>query len=294
LPTRVLEISGSVESPSVRLIETEGRKAPYCALSHCWGKILLLTTTRANIGKHLSDIPFHTLPVTFRDAIILSQGIGIPYLWIDSLCIIQDDTQDWEHEAALMGNLYENATLVIAAAGSENSTKGLFVSARPKSDPLELPFSTAATREESFLTSIAPSAEDRPGEHSPLSTRAWVLQEWYLARRLVFFMPGGISWRCREIGLNERGVPRDLSLYSLEQRGDPSWLLILQEYSRRRLTKKSDRLVALQGVVSFVQRSRKATFHSGIWSDRIMEQLLWIVVERYEQGVLDLPSWSWA
>jgi hypothetical protein len=289
LPTRVLEISGSHEKPLVRLVETNGQRADYCALSHCWGQIELITTTCDNFQKHLRNIPFDTLPKTFRDAVYLAQGIAIPYLWIDSLCIIQDNAKDWAREAKLMGGLYEKATLVIAAAGAEDSAGGLFFPTRPPERIIAVPYLPANLPRGTFSIAITSRLAANPYGHScPLRNRAWSFQEWYLARRIVFFMPGGLTWNCRQIGLSERGSS---VIYS---GGNVRWILILEEYCRRRLTKKSDRLIAIQGIIDLLQRGRKSLFHSGVCADHIMEQLLWRVGEKFERGVLDMPSWSWA
>jgi hypothetical protein len=290
LPTRVLEISGSHEKPSVRIVETIGQRADYCALSHCWGQKQPIRTTSDNFHKHLTDVPFESLPKTFRDAVYLAQGINIPYLWIDSLCIIQDNVVDWAREAKLMGGLYHDATLVIAAAGAEDSTRGLFVAKRPS---IAVPYRPAEFPDATFLiTIISDRAAADPYWHvAPLRNRAWAYQEWFLAQRIEYFMPGGLTWNCPYTHCSDRGSP-------IAQRSKTrwDWSQILQEYCQRRLTKSSDRLVAIQGIVDKLSREENSAsmYHFGVWSLSIMEQLLWRVGEKFERGVLDVPSWSWA
>ena len=78
----------------------------YAALSHCWGKVRPLTTTSTNLNQHLISIPLSSMPEMFQDAVIASRELGIRYLWIDSLCIIQDSVEDWELECSKMGRVY--------------------------------------------------------------------------------------------------------------------------------------------------------------------------------------------
>ena len=108
MPIRVLALVGDNTQPLIRLIETKGRQGRYLALSHCWGEAgkLPLRTTSENYQKHQSSIPFNNLPKTFQDTIKFAQGMGIRYVWIDSLCIIQGDSRDWHSEAAKMGEVY--------------------------------------------------------------------------------------------------------------------------------------------------------------------------------------------
>lgn len=203
LPTRILEVDGDFNVPSVRLIETQGRKGRYCALSHCWGSTSshsLFTTTRKNIGTHLLGISLEKLPSTFRDAVILTRNLGIKYLWIDSLCIIQDDDDDWKRESAVMGLLYQNTSLVIAAAGSKDSAGGLFITKRPKPLTTQLPFLVDGNQQGVFNATVSPNDKIIPNE-GILRKRAWAFQEWCLARRIVFFMPGGIT--CKPNSWNE-------------------------------------------------------------------------------------------
>ena len=122
LPTRVLNVS---DSQSIRLCETAERPGAYIALSHCWGlpnKTFL--TTHETIADMKAGFAIEQAPATFRDAISITRLLGINYLWIDFLCIIQHDTADWAREAARMGSVYANAYLTIAAANARNDNDG--------------------------------------------------------------------------------------------------------------------------------------------------------------------------
>ncbi|KAF0320296.1 het domain-containing protein [Colletotrichum asianum] len=98
----------------------------YVALSHCWGPEQLHPpeTTWSNLRQRQECIDLTTLPSTFRDAVLVTRNLGVQYLWIDSLCIVQDDTADWQTESSKMAGYYSNAYLVISAAQAEDSTQG--------------------------------------------------------------------------------------------------------------------------------------------------------------------------
>ncbi|KAF9544537.1 HET-domain-containing protein [Agrocybe pediades] len=121
LPRRVLDISGG----QIRLIETSPRQREhYVALSHCWGKKPLLETTRETIVDHMRGIPFDRLPKTFQDAITITRCLGLRYIWIDSLCIIQHDKADWEQQSALMADIYGRCYLNIATTRAGGGHEG--------------------------------------------------------------------------------------------------------------------------------------------------------------------------
>lgn len=131
-PARLIDLrpiqSGGLEG--YRLIETNGRdKGSYVCLSHCWGppsKPMPLRTLRSNLSTHLAFIPRKSFPSTFRDAITIATSLGFGYLWIDSLCIIQDSAKDWEAESANMAGIYGGSYLTIAAMSSPDSEGGCF------------------------------------------------------------------------------------------------------------------------------------------------------------------------
>jgi hypothetical protein len=104
---------------------------PYVCLSHCWGTSGHSdVTTTANLESKMLGIPIESLPQTFLDAIIIVQKIGLEYLWVDSLCIIQDDRDDWEKESAKMAGIYQGAFLTIAATASSSNRDGMFFTMR--------------------------------------------------------------------------------------------------------------------------------------------------------------------
>jgi hypothetical protein len=124
LPRRVLCIDGPSQ---VRLHISQGEMAPYACLSHCWGKSpSLLKTTTATLEEFQTRILWDKLPATFQDAIYFTHKLGVKYIWIDSLCIVQDSTEDWRHEGSVMANIYESALVTLAATKAPNSESGCF------------------------------------------------------------------------------------------------------------------------------------------------------------------------
>lgn len=252
-----------------------------------------LRTTSHNLGNHLEGIPFDNLAKTFQDTIMLALGIGIEYVWIDSLCIVQDDREDWHQEATEMGRIYRDAALVIAASGARDSSDGLFIRETPftmTTNPMTRP-SWSCHRP--FNAALLPEREFPEVDHGPLYKRAWALQERYLASRIVMFMPTSVSWQCDGFKGDDMGLCNLVYI-----RGKMPWQWLLFDYSRKELTYKSDRLHAFRGIVNDIQRTRQDEFNHayGIWNGNIFSDLLW----RNEtlpnsEGALDhLPTWSWA
>jgi hypothetical protein len=108
-----------------RLVETStDDKHQYAALSYCWGKSLPFITEQSSLQQHLQEISFEELPRTLPDSIMMARYLEFDYIWIDCLCIVQDDREDWNREAARMANVYSYAALTIAAGGASDCNDG--------------------------------------------------------------------------------------------------------------------------------------------------------------------------
>jgi hypothetical protein len=197
LPTRLLDVGVSATQP--RLIITNERNSDrpssYLALSHCWGKTKMPTLTTSNIQDLRRAISLSGLPPNFRDAIQATRKLGFRYLWIDSLCIIQDSIEDWAAESVTMGKVYQTATLCIAAAASKDADGGLFQCRSLYRCRFNL---GSRTHSESYLAVDSELWTVGVGE-APLNTRAWVLQERFFAPRTVYFGSDQVYWECREM-----------------------------------------------------------------------------------------------
>ncbi|PSN71501.1 HET-domain-containing protein [Corynespora cassiicola Philippines] len=219
LPRRVL-ILPPIEGESVRLIETFGVAASYVALSYCWGSPgKHLRTTSQSLHQHLAGISWDQFPRMFQDIIQLCRALGTNYLWIDSLCIIQDDPKDWESESAKMASVYANAQLTIAAAANANPHDSLFagrwttINRFSNADEHHVPTGSYTFQQDGKTLRVRPVLRlahsrffnvnnhliGRSDFDAPLMTRAWAFQERLLAPRTLHFHAEELVWECREI-----------------------------------------------------------------------------------------------
>ncbi|KAK4173055.1 heterokaryon incompatibility protein-domain-containing protein [Triangularia setosa] len=244
IPTRLLEIvPGSTKTylrektSSGMDIKSEDNR--YVALSHCWGVggSPFITTQKTLPHRVREGIDISELPQTFRDAVILVAGLGLRYLWIDSLCILQDDSQDWANEAAQMADIYRHAHMVINAANSSGDTLG-FLNKREAPDMVRLPSfvplpvsscpttttTTTTTSSLCLCLQLLPHSNQwfSFGEgldhlhKEPLSTRAWCLQERYLPVRALQYGTRQTYWECQSMRASEDGY---LCLLGTEEQG---------------------------------------------------------------------------
>ncbi len=196
-PTRLLYIGSSRTVDRVRLVEPRSAIKCYAALSRCWGNFKPLCTTKETFEKHKKFFPLTELPRTFQGAVIVAKNLDIEYLWIDSLCIIQDCSEDWERECSRMAGVYSGALVTIAASDAEDSSKGFFHDYSTKFDSCEFPY-WRDIEDGMIMTSMTylpPNMENLAVEPpSRLSTRGWVLQERLLSQRVLSFGSNRLQW----------------------------------------------------------------------------------------------------
>jgi len=201
LPTRVLAV-GSLEAPDLRLHcprkDKEGKwpMGKYIALSHCWGEKLPLRTTKDKLEDYKQHIESSELPQTFLDAVTVAREIDVQYLWIDSLCIIQDDSGDWEKESQKMEQVFSSAYCTISATSAKNSHEGFLPFPVKEAvrilDGEKSQFAVyACIADKSFKQAV--------DEDGLLNTRGWVLQERALSRRTIHFTGPQIFWECGSV-----------------------------------------------------------------------------------------------
>ncbi|PMD42866.1 HET-domain-containing protein [Hyaloscypha variabilis F] len=128
LPTRVLDL-GDRHDTRLSLRRSTGEHGQWLTLSHCWGSSNTAITTTSNFKARCNEIQIANLPATFRDAVKITRELGYRYLWIDSLCIIQDSVSDWQMESVKMAEIYANAVLNISTDASGGADEGIFESA---------------------------------------------------------------------------------------------------------------------------------------------------------------------
>ena len=195
-PSRLLEITDPHDGEyNVRLVCCQDCSVirPYTALSYTWGTGPNgpCRTTKNNFNEHMRGIAWDKLTKTIQNAICVTHALGLKLLWVDSLCIIQDDQMDWENEAAKMSDVFAGSVLTIAAAAAIDSCGGLKFNsiAPPIYDPPGNGYSGTLIRWE-----VAGFGEL---EMSPLHSRGWVIQELSLSRRRLYFAEDQIFWHCR-------------------------------------------------------------------------------------------------
>lgn len=278
---------GGIRSDCVRLCEKEGEKAEYIALSHCWGISQPFTTTKVTKPLLEQSVEKARLPQTFQDACWLARHFGIRYLWVDSLCIIQDDQRDWEIQSARMASIYRDAFMTIAASRAESDAAG-FLGLREPACALS-GYSEAHGQKVPIY--LSPTQLDARPElagtlpYEPLSQRGWAVQEWYLSRRVLYHGSQQMYWACGETGYAEDHS--DTKSYQFRSDGNycrsraqhlilhGKWINILEIYSSCRLTRYTDRLPVISGIASQYQRLTGDQYLAGLWYSHLPGSLLW-------------------
>lgn len=292
LPTLVLDVGPDADGATVRVVETKGKRDRYVALSHCWGPPTKkpLCTTKDTFVQHLAGIPVSSLPKTFRDAVAITKLLNIRYLWIDSLCIVQDDKISWASEAPRMGRLYSKAYLVIAASGARDPSEGCFVPRAASNASVRIPYRISGIQDGSILLTVRNRGLREPASE-PLGKRAWGLQEWVLAHRLIHFTSSGLMRSCQRLSKN--AMREDGTVVRCNEVN--GWDNIIESYTIRDLTYLSDKLAAIEGISNEMQASRNDRYVNGVWTGELPHHIFWIGrTTRRPNELRCLPTWSWA
>ena len=209
MPTRVIDVGPADGSLQPRLHPTGAEVGQWTTLSHCWGKTVTIKLTSDTFEERLRGIPMAEMPRNFRDAIVVTRMLEIRYLWIDSLCIIQDSSEDWLQESAKMGEIYKNSLITIAATNAHESAAG-FLSNRSA----EVACHIRMDRDLMIPVYVRPKIEWYGSAEivGPLSRRGWVLQERLLPLRILHFGGQQTMWQCRTKSLAEGFCDTDHAL----------------------------------------------------------------------------------
>lgn len=192
LPTRVIDVWEEIPV----LVNSCGKHAPYILLSHCWGDEQPITTTQATLAERSKGIPMDTFPRTFQDAIKITRTLGIQYLWIDSLCIVQDLEEDWISESGNMMDYYRHGYLTISALYSPNSRHGI-LNLRENLPSFQLSLSANL-----YIRPKLPNYSE-VFRNAPLNNRAWALQERLLSTRILHYSDEEMFWECQTCSARE-------------------------------------------------------------------------------------------
>ncbi|KAF5875518.1 putative chlorogenic acid esterase precursor protein [Botrytis fragariae] len=251
-----------------------------------------------NRGSFLSELKMKELPKTFCDAIELCMELNIVYIWIDSLCIIQDDEEDWMRESVTMADIYGRCFLNIAASSAIDGSQGCFFSRR---DSPRCRISLRFGGDIHALYHCTPITKHPLDSHRvcPLESRGWTLQERLLSPRTVHFTREEVFWECHTKFVSESSPfcsieTESLRKYKLSIR---SWNKIVRNYSGRHLTYAKDRLIALAGLAEEIKQETKSEYFAGMWYNNLLAQLCWSVVghDVYQRiSPQRAPTWSWA
>jgi len=359
LPGRLIDV-GSVSGGNARLVDTwaipktggSSADVRYLTLSHRWGVGKPLSLVAANQDELGQEINPHHLSRTFRDAIHVTRQIGLRYLWIDSLCILQDSKEDWERESAIMGEIYSNSQCNIVAMAPED---GLFFDRSPyliRSTPVSVQWMGEPAKD--FVLIMKSCIRLDNAAQVPIFRRGWILQEQLLSPRALLFTKEQVFWECCHLeaseahphgmppsdrrrlgyypeqdgfGLSRLGLKRFISTGRSADMGNRSnlsrklgeirsrsyqkgmgdrderwyiWREIVEDFTGRDLTVKSDRLVALSGIASALSTrfGSAAQYIYGLWiwrsSDLVLAELMWHVYSgRARRPLGRAPTWSW-
>ncbi|KAF2136559.1 uncharacterized protein K452DRAFT_258887, partial [Aplosporella prunicola CBS 121167] len=260
MPARLIDVLPT----HPQLVETHQRHLKYAALSYCWGipsgSNPHLKMLSSNYEKHQCGIPIDKMPKTLSDAVSVTRALGFQYLWIDALCIIQDNKADWEQEAVNMGQVYRGAAVTIVAAAATTSNEG-------------------------FLS---------------WNSRAWTFQEQHLSTRALYFGTHVTHFQCqREMDpMRIRSDQRLQSIYDawfdMVQDYSARVLTVASDKIPAVSSMANGVMDALRA------SGCEDELHAGLWKGDIVRGLLWkgkydvIDTESLSRpAVYRAPSWSW-
>ncbi|EIW58245.1 HET-domain-containing protein, partial [Trametes versicolor FP-101664 SS1] len=289
----------------------------YLALSYVWGEPQPHQTTSSNVSVYMDGMDASHLPQTLRDAIRVTHALGFQYLWVDSLCIIQDEDKDRVHEIRWMHLVYRYAHLTIIAASAGKVSDG-FLQDRLAEDVVQitLPFLLHAS-----FSHLIQQPSECSYDSDPIHERGWCLQEFYLSPRTLIFSGRTLQFRCqndtRNIGDSFYNTIADVQLPDILLHPTPphaeygssewsevhgGWSQIVAMYTKRAISQPSDKLVACGALAEACHRVLRVDYLAGLWRDTLLHDLLWYVAARLQSRVVSwrrpaeyrAPSWSWA
>lgn len=307
LPSRLIYV-GDLIRPCLRLVETARRPGAarlpshteYIALSHCWGGAIACRLLTTNYASYINDIDKRTLPANFQDAISLTRNLGLVFIWIDSLCIIQDSPSDWVHESPMMGKVFASAYCVVAATASANSAGGCFRTRDPKSTDANSRLLMSLSQLRCYVTSSNPSVRSlfhTRVDPAPLNKRAWAFQERLLSRRMVHFCEDAVLFECNTIQaseFNRAGIRYEKEHYTVRYGKVVPWietkLLQLSGIGGdHELDDGTRARRGIRGALDVLQALGRTTEHT--FTERIEFCKRWFdIVSAYSEGALTRPT----
>ncbi|RMZ82926.1 hypothetical protein DV737_g1837, partial [Chaetothyriales sp. CBS 132003] len=302
-PTRLVYVGSEDSTDLPRLVDGQEclNNGGHLALSYCWGMMpkdapWKLTTT--TIQAFATEIPLVILPQTLYDAIIWTRKLGERYIWIDSMCILQDSSEDWQREASRMASIYGSATMTLVAASSS-----VYGGMSDRRNPLRNSVASLYLQDGSSNATIylLPNGQHRNAPlPPPTDSRGWCYQEDILSSRLVRMTQQDVLWQCVGDGSNPATRAQGLAqlIKHPPHRWYTLWYHLIERYSNKSLTYPKDRLIAFYGIACM---KIGHTYLAGFLKADPWASLLWCRDEnqirrrpgrRYDEYVA--PTWSWA
>jgi hypothetical protein len=340
MPKRLLDI-GIVDDSStkdvtrlpIKLVETDQniQPEPYVALSHRWGAPgSTIITETSTLQNHKTNIAFEDLGTVYQDTIHILWRLRIRYVWIDSLCIVQDSLEDWREQSQLMADIYHRAYFTLARQCDDDHPESVRSLSSPIHQLTDAPSSTPIFAqlaiphfwEEGVTWTWDGFHRSSAMNHFPLFSRGWIYQERLLSRRTLHVSNRELSWICCETSacqcrtsysiyrqdLNEETYTRWLQ--GVKEQGSENinpevvmkiWHSMVDEYTHLSLTQSTDRLTAIQGCASQIQRVTGYHYMKGLWKETFIHDMLWYPDPKDSNrspprhpGLFAEPTWSWA
>ena len=314
-PKRLLDVSirGPGGAQGVRLCDGlfADPLSEYVTLSYCYGTAKPTRLHKKTLPALRQGVAASSLPKTIADAAFITRELGFKYLWVDSLCLMQDSAEEMLSESSQMDKVYSGASLNLAATASKDTQGGLFYARNVSAlQPciVDLPAGDVLPGTYYCLRSaVWQDLVDR----SPLAKRAWILQERALAKRTLHFTRNELLWECQETCCSESfpdGLPAQLSSSEkvssvvsfdkkLHHRQIGNWHDLVRAYTQGSLTYRSDKLIAMSALVrqyATRNRFRETDYVVGLWRPELPHALLWQVETGLRPTKYRAPSWTWA
>lgn len=312
LPDRVIDVGPSDGSLVPKLVETAEllhtvakSERQYVALSHCWGLKQIITTKVATLEERKRGIAMEDLSQTFRDAITATRKLKRRFLWVDSLCIIQDSKEDWEEQSVQMCTIYQRAVFTIMAAHASGGDEGCFVN---RDGLAQLPFRLQFKKgdgEDNVVSAYFFPLSRMSADLSfslPLYSRAWVLQEQAISRARLIYFGEQVYWECQSArgserspnggaqvsGLTDftRAITTTSDPFTVSRTNDAKgfvedvhsqWCVLVENYMQRGITQTTDRLIAVDGLAQAIRERTSNRYLAGLWRDQLVMGLMWYI-----------------
>lgn len=293
-----------VEAEDLLHLSPEQAQLQYVTVSYCWGEMLGMKLLKDCLQEYKVNLPADSprMPRTLRDAIELVRALGQRYVWIDSLCIVQDDPDEWSAVAPLMGRLYEVGLFNICAAAGSSASHG--IPGSPSTPRLAVQSEARCFGMDLMVVRPVESEIDS----TAWNARAWTFQERILSRRCLVFLQDRVHFQCRQITWSEEvngecgAATWNLGMVKSPVHSFDNKVPVLHFaeyvslYSARKLTFLSDRLVAFNGLAGALSSRLQSDFVFGLPLAYFDWALLWEIYsnsDRIDIGVGKFPSWSW-